>query len=167
VDAETEPRAVLITGVYGTGKSSLAAEIADILEARDLPYAAIDLDWLSWANVGAHGSMLLTNLRPVVANYLAAGITHFVLAGTISTTEELEGIRATIEMPLRVVRLTLPLAEIARRLGADVTTGRRDDLRQAADDLAVHRGEGIEDLTVPNDRPIRDVATEVLAWLAW
>jgi hypothetical protein len=40
--------------------------------------------------------MLLTNLQPVVANYLAAGITHFVLAGTIATAEELDGLRPTI-----------------------------------------------------------------------
>ena len=26
---------------------------------------------------------------------------------------------------------------------------------------------GIEDLTVSNDRPIREVATEILDWLGW
>jgi hypothetical protein len=70
-------------------------------------------------------------------------------------------------MPLRVVRLTLPLAQIERRLAADVTTGRRDDLRRAAQDLTTGRGEGIEDLTVANDRPIREVASEIPAWLGW
>jgi thymidylate kinase len=30
----TDVRALLLTGVYGTGKSSVAAEIADLLEAR-------------------------------------------------------------------------------------------------------------------------------------
>jgi hypothetical protein len=111
--------------------------------------------------------MLLTNLQPVVPNYLAAGITHFVLAGTIATAEELDGLRLAIGMPLRVVRLTLALAQIERHLAADVTTGRRDDLRRAAKDLATGRGEGIEDLTVANDRPIREVASEILAWLGW
>jgi hypothetical protein len=33
--------------------------------------------------------------------------------------------------------------------------------------LATSRGAGIEDLTVPNDRPIRDVAAGVLNWLGW
>jgi hypothetical protein len=103
----------------------------------------------------------------VTANYLAAGITHFVLAGTIATTEELDGLRATLRIPVRVVRLTLALTEIELRLSADVTTGRRDDVRQAAEDLAARRGEGIEDLAVANDRPIREVATEILDWLGW
>ena len=70
-------------------------------------------------------------------------------------------------MPLKVVRLTVPLREIEGRLSHDPTTGRRDDLREAAAWVAASSGVGIEDLTVPNDRPIREVATEVLAWLGW
>ena len=41
-----EPQAVLITGLFGTGKSSVAIEMADVLEQRGLRYAVIDLDWL-------------------------------------------------------------------------------------------------------------------------
>jgi adenylylsulfate kinase-like enzyme len=36
--------AVLITGVYGSGKSSVAAEVAYLLEQRSEPYALLDLD---------------------------------------------------------------------------------------------------------------------------
>ena len=39
---------VLLTGVYGSGKSSLAKEIAYLLEQRGEPYALLDLDYLSW-----------------------------------------------------------------------------------------------------------------------
>ena len=49
--SDQSSEAVLLTGAYGTGKSSVAAEMAELLEARDVPYAAIDLDWLIWANV--------------------------------------------------------------------------------------------------------------------
>ncbi len=70
-------------------------------------------------------------------------------------------------MPLRVVRLTVPLHEIEKRLSSDVTTGRQDDLRQAAAQVASSQGAGIEDLTVSNDRPIRQVAGDILRWLAW
>ena len=41
--------AVLLTGVYGSGKSSVAAEIAYLLERQGQPYALLDLDYLSWA----------------------------------------------------------------------------------------------------------------------
>jgi adenylylsulfate kinase-like enzyme len=37
---------VLINGVYGCGKSTVAAEIADQLERQEISYAALDLDWL-------------------------------------------------------------------------------------------------------------------------
>ena len=40
---------VLITGVYGSGKSSVAAEIAYLLQERRQPYALLDLDFLGWA----------------------------------------------------------------------------------------------------------------------
>jgi cellulose biosynthesis protein BcsQ len=43
---------VLLTGVYGSGKSSVAAEIAYLLERRDEPYALLDLDYLGWAGTG-------------------------------------------------------------------------------------------------------------------
>jgi hypothetical protein len=33
--------------------------------------------------------------------------------------------------------------------------------------MAAGLGEGFEDLTVANDRPIREVASEVVGWLGW
>ena len=36
---------VLLTGVYGSGKSSVAEEIAYLLEQRGEPYALPDLDY--------------------------------------------------------------------------------------------------------------------------
>jgi adenylate kinase family enzyme len=49
------PTAVLITRAYGAGKTTTAEEIAAALERADLPFAAIDLDWLAWANLDDHG----------------------------------------------------------------------------------------------------------------
>jgi adenylylsulfate kinase-like enzyme len=39
-----EVEGVLITGVYGADKSSIAEEIADALEARGARFGAVDLD---------------------------------------------------------------------------------------------------------------------------
>jgi len=44
---------VLLTGVYGAGKSSVAEEIAYLLEHRGEPYALLDLDYLGWAGTGS------------------------------------------------------------------------------------------------------------------
>jgi hypothetical protein len=161
---------VLITGVYGSGKSSVAEEMAAVLEEHNAPYALLDLDFLAWFDTGGGPTehwMMLTNLAAVVGNYLAVGVRFFVLAKAIRDAAELEDLRAGLPMPLKVVRLTVPMEEIEERLSRDPTTGRRDDLRDAAAWVAASSGVGIEDLAVPNDRPIREVAIDVLDWLGW
>src|SRR5207245_6769531 len=108
-----DPEAVLITGVFGSGKSSVAVEIADVLEGLDLPHAVLDLDFLTWFHTGsgdetAEQRMLLANLGPVAGNFRAAGVRCFILAGLIREPSELKSVEATLDMPLRVVRLTVP-----------------------------------------------------------
>jgi hypothetical protein len=165
-------RGVLITGVYGAGKSSVAAEVAYLLERRRRPYAFLDVDYLGWggADFGDAGDvheLALINLAAVMANYRKAGVGLFVLAYFISGHDVLRRVREAAGVPLRVVRLTLPLPDIRRRLAADVTTGRHNDLREAAAQIAASRGVGLEDLVVSNDRPIGVVAGEILSWLGW
>ena len=163
---------MLITGVYGSGKSSVAEEMAAVLEEHDAPYALLDFDFLAWFDTGSEGGptehrMMLRNLAAMVGNYLDVGVRFFVLARALRDGAELEDLKVGLPMTLKVVRLTVPLEEIEERLSHDPTTGRRDDLREAAVWVAAFFGVGIEDLTVPNDRPIREVAVEVLGWLRW
>jgi hypothetical protein len=164
--------AVLLTGLYGVGKSSMGAEIADLLEQHGIGYALLDLDFLMWFDTGrkdgpGEEEILRANLSAVMRNYLHAGIGRFVLAGTIADAAGRDRLAEAVGLALRVVRLTVPFDEIERRLRADVTTGRADDLREAR--AQMERGDtvGIEALTVSNDRPIREVATEILDWLGW
>ncbi len=46
---DSKPEAVLLIGPYGSGMTSVAVEMAELIEDRDVPYAAIDLDWRAWA----------------------------------------------------------------------------------------------------------------------
>lgn len=72
-------QAVLIIGTYLSGKSSVAAEVADVLERNGDPFALLDLDYLGWASApgyDGHGDdpwLLLRNLRAVAGNDVAAG----------------------------------------------------------------------------------------------
>jgi hypothetical protein len=111
--------------------------------------------------------VLLRNLSAVVATYGDVGVRYFIVAGTVSGAPELAGIRNAVPVPLRVVRLTLSLEDTARRLGTDPTSGRAKDLDQAADQIASAIGAGLDDLTISNDRSLREVASSVVAWLAW
>ena len=73
---------------HTVGKSSLAGEIADILEGQ-LPYAAIDMDWLAWYDTSdapekhEPSAVGLNNLSDVVRNYFDVGIRLFVIAAAI------------------------------------------------------------------------------------
>jgi chloramphenicol 3-O-phosphotransferase len=161
------PRAILLTGAFGSGKSSVTAEIADLVEGK-LPYAAIDLDWLAWFDAmdgsPEHelGDVGLKNLSDVVHNYLDAGVRLFLIADAVRDAAELALLQPALPMPVTVVRLEVPIEEIEARLGADATTGRQDDLRRAREWIAAGRGTGFEDLVVDNDRPIREVALEII-----
>lgn len=163
---------VLLTGVYGSGKSSVAEEIAYVLEQRGEPYALLDLDYLSWAGTGiddraAEFEWLLQNLAAVAANYRQAGIGLFVLAYFARSSGEVEAVRNALGLPLRVARLTASLSDIEQRLAHDVTSGRRDDLREAAASIAAAEGTGVEDVVIRNDGPIALVAQQVMTFLGW
>ena len=90
-----------------------------------------------------------------------------MLARSIQDREELADVRSTLDMPLRSVEITVPIEVIARRLAADPTDRRRDDLTTSATWLADRTGTGIADLMLTNDRPVRDVSVEILRWLGW
>jgi adenylate kinase len=47
----TATEGVLVTGVYGTGKTSVCEELAELLESAGAAYGAIDLDWLTWFGI--------------------------------------------------------------------------------------------------------------------
>jgi Adenylylsulphate kinase len=163
---------VLLTGVYGSGKSSVAVEIAYLLEQQGEPYAVLDLDFLSWAGPDtgdrtAEIELLGQNLAAVTTNYRRAGVKLFVLAYFVRTAEEIHAIRQALGLPLKVARLTVPLAVIEQRLVSDVTSSRRDDLREAATSIATSEGANLEDVTISNDRPITVVAQEIMAFLGW
>ena len=162
----------MLTGVYGSGKSSVAQEIAYLLEQRGESYALLDLDYLSWAGTGTDDragefGLMLQNLATVAANYRGAGIRLFVLAYFVRSPSEVAGVREALRLPLRVVRLEVPLPDIERRLDRDVTSGRRDDLRAAAASIAAAEGAGVEDAAIGNDRPVGVVARDVLTFLGW
>jgi hypothetical protein len=162
---------VLLTGVYGSGKSSVAEEIAYLLEQRGEPYALLDLDYLSWAGTGtddraAEFGLMLQNLAAVAANYRRAGIGLFVLAYFVPAPQ-VQRVRDALRVPQRIVRLIVPLPDIERRLASDVTSGRRDDLREAASSIAAAEGAGVEDVAIGNDRPVSVVARDVMTFLGW
>lgn len=165
-----EPSGVVIGGLFGTGKSSVAEEIATRLERDAMPYGALDLDWLGWFDVGSdetHGRVWLENVLSVVTNYLAAGARHFVMAGTFWTQDEVDVFCAAIPFPLTFVELRVPWAEIERRLRSSTTSGRSDDLREVRAWVDSGRSLPHPDVAIDADRPVGEVAAEIIGELGW
>ena len=111
VTATDEVDGLLVCGVYGTGKSSVAAEIAETLERRGVPYGALDLDWLAWFDVPgmdrhAARDVYLDNVASVIRNYRAIGVRHVVMAGSVRDRDEVRALAtaAAIPLPRRATR---------------------------------------------------------------
>jgi hypothetical protein len=168
-----EPAAgVLISGAFGTGKSSTAEEMATILEARGLAYAAMDLDRLTWFHTGRAKKeegerVMLDNLVAVVQNYLRVGVQYFVLAGWFGEQTELDALRAALPFPLTVVELRASWPTIERRMRSRPTSGRLDDLRRARNQIEVGEGAPRVDAAIDGDRPVGEVASDILRLLRW
>lgn len=163
---------VLITGVYGAGKSTVAVEISYLLEQQQRPFALLDLDYLGWggADFSSHAAsylLMLRNLAAVAGNYREAGVGTFVVAWFVRDHDARRSVQEAVGVPLRVVRLTVPLEGIRQRLVPDPTLGRAEDVQEAERQIASSEGVGVEDLVVANDRPIAVVAGEIMSWLGW
>ena len=162
---EREAEALLLTGVYGSGKSTLCGFIGEELEARGLPFAAIDLDWLGWSSVRPEGSMLPTNLASVAANYRAAGVRYFVLSHTVRDRQHLERLKDAVGVPVRVVRLAVPDDEILRRLEADGRS--QHDIDGALAQIASPADPSLADVAIDNTGAIGETVSAVLDWAGW
>ena len=158
------PQAVLITGPVGVGKTSLAAELGDVLAERGTVAAVVDLDWLGWLPSAVNGSidaLILRNLEAVWPNFRDAGAERLVLARSVRDAQLVTKLREAYD--LQVVRLRASEETVAARLAG------RDTGAQLEEHLAERTEEAdVADFEFANDGPpIRDVAEELLRRLAW
>lgn len=169
----SEGEALLVTGIYGSGKTSLVEELADHYERIGMDFGAIDLDWLGWYRlpeddgVTTRPDLQQENLSNVAGRYWRSGVRHLLIAGAAKDDADVERIRAALPCPLRVVLLTTPLAVVERRLSAIPTSGRAHDLEVAKGWVARGLGQCSADLTLPGDAPLASSAAQVASWLDW
>lgn len=114
----SDPVGVAVVGTYGTGKSAVVEEMAGILEAAQMSFAALDLDYLWWFEAdgiddAAYKDMLWENLAAVVGNYRRIGVKRFLMAWAAQDASDLAALRQTLSMPLHVVSLTVPIVPLS------------------------------------------------------
>lgn len=164
------PRALLIIGAVGVGKTTTTDAIADELEARSIPGAALDLDWLrrAWpapSDDRFNSRLERAALRAVSAVHREAGAQVLVAAGVIEEWEARADYETAFGCPLTVVRLTAPRDLVRARLhrrhegdpgGLDWHLDRFDEL------TAILDAAGVEDVAVPVGPDPRSTARAVL-----
>ena len=165
---------LLLTGTVGSGKTTLAYEINDLLSERAVPNAAIDLDGLTaqWPPSSKwNADLMFENLALLWPNYRAHGATHLVLAHVLEDGTERDRYRAAVPgAELTVVRVVAPEALRVARLRGRMPPGPSLDwhLHRTVELEAILAGAALEDLAIENgDRPIRDVAEELVDRLGW
>lgn len=167
-----EPSAVLVTGVYGSGKSTVVADVGALLQSRGESFGLLDVDWLGWFDVPGepevHLRVTLSNLSSMCSAYLDLGVRHLALAWSIRDEAHLEATRAAVGVPTMVVRLEVDESTVRDRLGRDPTEERRvEDLAVALEWLYRGQGVGLEDLKLPGILPVRQISTEMCQRLGW
>jgi hypothetical protein len=165
---------LLISGTVGAGKSTVAAEICDVLSELELPSAGIDLDGLTWqwpASSRWNADLVFEKLAALWTNFRAHGAQRLVLARVIEERDELERYRAAIPgAELTVCRLVASQALRERRLNTRMPPGPARDwhLRRTVELEALLEQRGVEDIVVENgERSVRATALEVLSASGW
>lgn len=79
---------VLVTGTVGSGKTTVADEIAVLLHEQGIQHALIDLDWLCQlypapAEDPYREDLMSRNLSAIWSNYRTEGVDYLVLARVI------------------------------------------------------------------------------------
>jgi chloramphenicol 3-O-phosphotransferase len=169
----TMPRALLLSGGGGVGKTTIGQAIGRLLTSRRHPTGVLDLDPIAQfgppqpapaSGLRFHDRLRVRNLAAVWTTYREAGAQFMVVSGHVESPELRAAYTESLaECDVQMVRLLTPTDLIARRTQS--TRGPEWDLEAALAQAATHQP--LQDFTVTNDRAPEEVAAEVLAAVGW
>ena len=163
---------IVISGSMGSGKTTVLAEASDLLAARGVVHAAVDLDALGIAYLAEEerNDLIHRNLASIWENYAAAGVTRLLLAAAVESRAELDRIQKAIPGSTVVVcRLRARLETMQQRVSVREPGMLREQLiaRVAELDTLLDRAQ-LEDFSLANDdASVTDVARELLVRAGW
>lgn len=164
---------LVITGSMGSGKTAVMGEASDILAARGIAHAGIDLDALCVIHFCVEperSKVLDRNLRCVWQNFAALGITRLLLARAIESLEELERCCVAVgAAEATVCRLTAGLATMQQRVRIRETGMLQQRFIDRVGVLeTILDTAKLEGFRVANEnRSLTEVAEEVLVRAGW
>ncbi|MEU1689063.1 GNAT family N-acetyltransferase [Micromonospora sp. NPDC005707] len=171
-------RALLLTGVAGVGKSTVADEVGRALTGAGHVTAVVDTDLLAQfgppPSVGPAGGRVYdelkyVNLASVWANFRAAGARFVVVAAAVeSVTQRQRYTESLAGCELTVVRLIADSDTVRDRLRQRDTGPKLERHLRALDrPLPSPTRTAVEDFRIPNDRPPAEIAAKILARVGW
>ena len=166
---------LIVSGPVGVGKTSVALEIADLLQGEGPPLAVVDFDGLTWcfprpAGDRFHQQLGLRNLAALWASYREAGAERLVIARVVGSREALDGYRAAVPgASIVVVRLHASPDTLLRRVERrEIGLAREQNLRRTLELAAELEQARAEDHVVETDgRSVTEVARTVLEVAGW
>jgi hypothetical protein len=166
------PRILVISGSMGAGKTAVMGEASDVLSARGVVHAALDLDALGIVLLPEPLSRELhaRNIAAIYNNCVEAGIESFLIAAAIESREVLDDLRRAMgNANTTVCRLLAPLDTMVARLQTrEVGMRRQDYLNRARVLDAILDAAGVEDFRLANDvQSVTAVAREMLVRSNW
>ncbi len=164
--------ALLITGSMGSGKTTILSEASDLLIARNIPHASIDVDALGTAHLPPtlQTQLMYRNLQSVWQNYAHAGLTRLLLARAIGDRAELEQCRNAVSgAKIVICRLTASLKTMQHRVQTrEIGTLQNTLMARAAELNSILDRAHLEYFSLSNEnRSVTEVAHEMLVRAAW
>ena len=157
----------------GSGKTTVLSEASDLLTARNIPHASIDVDALGTAHLPPtlqNNQLMYQNLQSVWENYAHAGVTRLLLARAIEDRTELEQCRNAISgAEIVICRLTASLKTMQQRLQTrEIGTLQNTFTPRVAELNSILDRAHLEDFSLSNEnRSVTEVAHEMLVRAAW
>jgi len=182
-------RALIVSGTSGAGKSSVAAQICQLLTRAGASSAFIDVDtlaqfgpapWRSRQGVSFYDMLKCKNVSSLWPNFRDAGARHLVLAAHVDSLQLREQYERALEgCVLQVALLIAPPGRLRQRLTgrqrdpfhpmthAEDGTVRQDALERVAGEQGRLQAAGSHDFAVVNDASPGQAAVRVLKVAGW
>ena len=157
----------------GSGKTTILSEASDLLIARNIPHASIDVDALGTAHLPPtlqNNQLMYQNLQSVWENYAHAGVTRLLLARAIEDRTELEQCRNAVSgAKIVICRLTASLKTMQHRVQTrEIGTLQNNYIARVAELNSILDRAHLEDFSLSNEnRSVTEVAHEMLVRAAW
>ena len=156
----------------GAGKTTVMGEASDLLTARGIRHAAIDLDaiYLPLLPEPLSRQVQLRNFAAISKNCRDAGIDMFLLAVAVESSDVVADLRMAFSADtITIARLIAPLETMAARLRVREPGIKQDEFVGRSRTLdGILTAAALEDYTVNNDgRPVTAVAQELLERAGW